>query len=217
MDELLQRIGTRSKINLGTYQPLNNRRRPKINEWIRIRIKPTRYHDNIQSHGWITIEIEDIHTVIAENNNLEDYIIKGKLEKQENIVYIKINFNENEDDLDIQARSGWEITEDRMNDEIFKHRIENSQHENNFTQLQTIMSEEEYNESVKNIMHLHEISVEQGNLYTNVEQVKQMYPTCPSRTETPTSSEERDTDDSSLGSQITTISQCLGNQLHDIT
>ena len=55
----------------------------------------------------------------------------------------KNNFNENEDDLDIQTRLGWEITEDRMNDEIFKYRIKNSQHENNFTQLQTIMSEDE--------------------------------------------------------------------------
>ena len=42
-----------------------------------------------------------------------------------------------------------------------------------------------------------------------------MYPTCPSRAQTPTTSEERDTDERSHGSQITTISRCLGNQLHD--
>ena len=63
----------------------------------------------------------------------------------------KKNFNENEDDLDIQTRLGWEITEDRMNDEIFKYRIKNSQHENNFTQLQTIMSKDEYNDAIMNV------------------------------------------------------------------
>ena len=54
------------------------------------------------------------------------------------------------------------------------------------------MSEDEYNKSVMDVKNLQEITVDQGNLYTNAEQ---MYPTCPDRLYTPTTSEERDTDD----------------------
>ena len=74
------------------------------------------------------------------------------------------------------------------------------------------MSEDEYNNSVMDVKNLQEITVDQCNLYTNAEQ---MYPTCPDRLYTPTTSEERDTDDGSHSSQITISSQCLGDQLHN--
>jgi hypothetical protein len=57
--EAARDMTTRSHSSLGDYTPMNQRK-PKIGEFIRVRITPDkRKYDNIHTHGWVTIKVEE--------------------------------------------------------------------------------------------------------------------------------------------------------------
>ena len=147
-------IETRSHSPLGDYIPMTQRR-PKVGEFVRVRITPdkTKY-DNTHTHGWVTIRVEECHERQHKDGWDElDYVVKGSVTRIDRKVFILLVWRGDDDALDYRCRQGWDIVEENTEpDEEEKHleRLNNSQHIDNLTQLQTIITEEEFKAYTKN-------------------------------------------------------------------
>ena len=153
--EAARDITTRSHSSLGEYIPMNQRK-PKVGEFVRARITPDkRKYDNIHTHGWVTIRVEECHERRPkdEEEHGQDYVVKGTMHKTSKTIFILLMWRGDDDALDYRYRQGWDIsTEDTQLDEEEKHakRLTNSQHIDNLTQIQATLTEEEFEEYATN-------------------------------------------------------------------
>ena len=143
MEGAFRKIITRGRSKTSEPKPLNNQRPPEIAEYVRVRVKPKAALNNIHTHGWITLQVEEVYILPTMDKGEELYLIKGQHNKGE--IFIQLTSNKNEQDLDMRARSGWDIAEENhAEDPNHQERLENSQHEDNFTLTQRVLTKEEY-------------------------------------------------------------------------
>ena len=65
--EAAEDIVTRSPSPIDDYRPMNHQRKPAVGDLIRIRIQPDKKHENMHTHGWITL--------VTANNNWQHDIV----------------------------------------------------------------------------------------------------------------------------------------------
>ena len=149
--EAARDITTRSHSSLGDYVQMNQRK-PNVGEFVRARIIPDkRKYDNVHTHGWVTIRVEECHEKKPKDkdDHGQDYVVKGSMHKTSKSILILLMWRGDDDALDYRYRQGWDIVEEGTKpDEEEKHikRLINSQHIDNMTQTQVILTEEEFQE-----------------------------------------------------------------------
>ena len=140
-------VVTRSHSPLDNYVPMNNQRKPTVGEIIRTRIHADRQHNNIQTHGWVTIRVEECHEIEPKDEEGKDYVIKGTIINTGKPLLTRLKWRCTDDTIDYRCRQGWDIAVNFQNpDDDDKHnqRLTNSQHIDNKSVPQIILTEEEF-------------------------------------------------------------------------
>ena len=188
--EAARDITTRSHSSLGDYIPMNQGK-PKVGQFVRARINPDkRKYDNIHTHGWVTIKVEECIEMKSkdEDEHEQDYLVRGSMHKTSRAIFIRLVRRGDDDAIDYRCRQGWDIVHDETQlDDEEKHvkRLVNSQHIDNMTQIQAILTEEEFMESAVNPQQSY-INMAQENIYVEPRET-------PSQPSTPKSMREEDT------------------------
>ena len=147
--EAAEDIVTRSHSPIDDYIPMNNQRKPAVGDLIRIRIQPDKKHVNMHTHGWITLITVESHEIEPKDKDGKEYVIKGITLKTGKPLFVGLKLMTGDDGIDYRLRQGWDILQDSQqldDDEKHNMRLINPQHLDNVSILQTILTEEEFDD-----------------------------------------------------------------------
>ena len=151
--EAAEGMMTRSHSPVGDYIPMNNQRKPDVGELIRIRIQPDKKHDNLHTNGWVIIRTVECHEIEPQDMNGKDYLIKGVILNTGKPLYICLTLMSEDDGIDYRIQQGWYIVKESQQpyyDEKENERLMNQEKPNNSSLMQTILTEEEFDDIVCN-------------------------------------------------------------------
>ena len=147
--EAAEDIVSRSHSPIDDYRPMNNQRKPAVGDLIRIRIQPDKKHENMHTHGWITLITVECHEIEPKDKDGKEYVIKGIILKTGKPLFVGLKLMTGDDGIDYRLRQGWDIVQDSQqldDDEKHNMRLTNPQHLDNVSILQTILTEQEFDD-----------------------------------------------------------------------